>query len=42
MRSVRAPVRPNDDQTNEKGTATMKLTTTTFALLAPLAEAGAC
>ena len=28
MRSVR-PVRPNDDQTNEKGTATMKLTTNT-------------
>ena len=27
-RSVR-PVRLNDDQTNEKGTATMKLTTTT-------------
>jgi hypothetical protein len=24
------PVRPNDDHTNEKGTATMKLTTTTF------------
>src|SRR5215212_6369399 len=28
MRSKR-PVRPNDDQTNEKGTTTMKLTTTT-------------
>jgi dihydrofolate reductase len=28
MTSVR-PVRPNDDQTNEKGTATMKLTTNT-------------
>jgi hypothetical protein len=25
------PVRPNDDQTNEKGATTMKLTTTTFA-----------
>ena len=28
--SGRGPVRPNDDQTNEKETATMKLTTTTF------------
>src|SRR5918995_358743 len=32
MRSKR-PVGPNDDQTNEKGTATMKLTTTTFVSL---------
>jgi hypothetical protein len=30
MRSVSARSEPNDDQTNEKGTATMKLTTTTF------------
>src|SRR5918999_4519506 len=32
MRSKR-PVGPNDDQTNEKGTATMKLTTTTHVSL---------
>jgi hypothetical protein len=30
MRSVSARVRPDDDQTNKKGIATMKLTTTTF------------
>src|SRR4029450_4383975 len=30
MRSVSARVRPDDDQTNEKGTTTKKLTTTTF------------
>src|SRR5688572_8680228 len=30
---LRGPVRPNDDQNNEKGTATMKLTTTTIVTL---------